>query len=108
METQYHITKDELVVPMPKEVDHHVAQTLSREIDFLIDSWQVKRLVFDFAETEFMDSSGIGVMIGRKKTMELYRGEVHAIHLGERVRQIFEKSGLFRIIIIDETQQGGK
>lgn len=105
METQYHITKDELVVSMPGEVDHHAAQTLSREIDFLIDTWQVKKLVFDFAGTEFMDSSGIGVMIGRKKTMELYRGEIHAIHLGERIRQIFEKSGLSRIIIIDEAEQ---
>ena len=103
MDVQYHVTKEELVIPMPQEVDHHVAKNLGREIDFLIDSWHIKRLVFDFRETEFMDSSGIALMIGRKKTMDLYRGEIHAIHLGERICQIFEKSGLFRIIIVDET-----
>ena len=103
MEAAYRKEADCMIVPMPREVDHHVAKNLGREIDFLIDSWHIKRLVFDFRETEFMDSSGIGLMIGRKKTMDLYRGEVHAIHLGERICQIFEKSGLFRIIIVDET-----
>ena len=37
MELQYQITKEQLIVPMPKEVDHHIAKTISREIDFLID-----------------------------------------------------------------------
>ncbi len=106
MEVQYQITEDKLVIPMPKEVDHHVAKNLSREIDFLVDSWHVKKLVFDFAETEFMDSSGIGVMIGRKNTMERYSGEICAVHLGERVKKIFEKSGLLRIIPVDETEEG--
>ena len=42
MELQYQITKEQLMVPMPKEVDHHIAKTISREIDFLIDSWHVR------------------------------------------------------------------
>jgi hypothetical protein len=37
MELQYQITKEQLIVPMPKEVDHHIAKTISREIDFLIE-----------------------------------------------------------------------
>lgn len=106
MELKYEITEDKLVVPMPKEVDHHVAKNLSREIDFMVDSWHVRKLVFDFSDTEFMDSSGIGVLIGRKKTMELYAGEVFAVNLGEHVEKIFEKSGLFRIICVDETAEG--
>lgn len=108
MELQYQIQKDRLVVPMPKEVDHHVAKNLSREIDFLVDSWHVKTLVFDFARTDFMDSSGIGVLLGRRKTMELYSGELCAINLGERVEKIFEKSGLFRVITVERSGKGGK
>lgn len=104
METQYHMTKGELVIPMPRELDHHAARTLGREIDFLIDTWQIKLLAFDFQETEFMDSSGIGVIIGRKKTMDLYGGRVCAIHLNDRVRQIFEKSGLSRLIETEERE----
>lgn len=98
MELQYQITKDKMVVQMPNEVDHHVAGSLSREIDFLVDSWNVRTLEFDFSGTEFMDSSGIGVLIGRKRTMELHSGKVTAVNMGERVHKIFEKSGLYRII----------
>ena len=105
METEYHMDKQELVVPMPQELDHHAAKTLGRELDFLVDSWQIKRLVLDFDNTRFMDSSGIGVIIGRKKTMDLYGGQLQVIHLGDRVRQIFEKSGLLRLV---ETADSGE
>lgn len=101
MELQYQITKEQLIVPMPKEVDHHIAKTISREIDFLIDSWHVRKLIFDFAETDFMDSSGIGVLIGRKKTMDMHRGEICARNLRERAQKIFDKSGLAQIILVE-------
>ena len=105
MELQYQITKEQLIVPMPKEVDHHIAKTISREIDFLIDSWHVRKLIFDVAETDFMDSSGIGVLIGRKKTMDMHRGEICARNLGERVQKIFDKSGLTQIILVESGRE---
>ncbi len=106
MELQYQITKEQLIVPMPKEVDHHIAKTISREIDFLIiDSWHVRKLIFDFAETDFMDSSGIGVLIGRKKTMDMHRGEICARNLGERAQKIFDKSGLAQIILVESGRE---
>lgn len=106
MELQYRIEEESLFVPMPQEVDHHAAKSISREIDFLIDSWHVKKVVFDFENTEFMDSSVIGVMIGRSRTMELYRGEVYAIHMCERAKRIFEKSALDRIVRTDYFEDG--
>ena len=105
MELQYQITKEQLIVPMPKEVDHHIAKTISREIDFLIDSWHVRKRIFDFAETDFMDSSGIGVLIGRKKTMDMHRGEICARNLGERAQKIFDKSGLAQIILVESGRE---
>ena len=105
MELQYQITKEQLIVPMPKEVDHHIAKTISREIDFIIDSWHVRKLIFDFAETDFMDSSGIGVLIGRKKTMDMHRGEICARNLGERAQKIFDKLGLTQIILVESGRE---
>ena len=105
MELQYQITKEQLIVPMPKEVDHHIAKTISREIDFIIDSCHVRKLIFDFAETDFMDSSGIGVLIGRKKTMDMHRGEICARNLGERAQKIFDKSGLTQIILVESGRE---
>ena len=106
MELEYKLEKETLLVPMPREVDHHAAKEISREIDFLIDSWHVRKLVFDFSDTEFMDSSVIGVMIGRSHTMELYGGEIFAIHLGERARTIFVKSRLDKMIRTDYCWDG--
>ena len=108
MEAAYRKEADCMIVPMPREVDHHVAGNMSREIDLLAESWHVHRIVFDFAGTDFMDSSGIGILIGRKKTMDMHAGKVTAVNLGERVYKIFEKSGLFQIISLEEVHFDAK
>lgn len=87
---------------MPKELDHHVAKSLSVELDTLIENYGIKELVLDFSDTEFMDSSGIGVLIGRSKTMHYYGGQVLACGLGNRVKRIFDAAGLKKIIHIRE------
>lgn len=104
MEEMYQREGDRLIVRMPQEVDHHVAGTMSREIDFLVDTWNVHTVVFDFSDTQFMDSSGIGVLIGRKKAMELHAGTVVARNLSGRAYKIFEKSGLERIIAVEKEE----
>ena len=53
-----------------------------------------------------MDSSGIGVLIGRKKTMDMHRGEICARNLGERAQKIFDKSGLAQIIPVEAGREG--
>ena len=68
---------------------------------FLIGAYHVRRLVFDFRETEFMDSSGIGVIIGRCKSMGFSGGEVAATNMNERVKKIFMVSGLQKLIRVD-------
>ena len=86
---------------MPKELDHHEAGRLKLEADYLIGAYHVRRLVFDFRETEFMDSSGIGVIIGRCKSMGFSGGEVMAMNMNERVKKIFMVSGLQKLIRTD-------
>lgn len=98
----YKVSGGVLTYVMPQELDHHVAKDLCRELDMLIESYQIKELVLDFAQTEFMDSSGIGVIIGRSKTMHFHRGVIVATNLGKRVKTIFESAGLYRIIRIKE------
>lgn len=87
-----------LIVYVPKELDHHIAEILRTEADMFIDAYRIKKLVFDFAETEFMDSSGIGVIIGRSRKMNFLSGEVTAKNLNARVKKIFQISGLHKMI----------
>lgn len=84
-----------------------MAVQLKEEADLLIETYHVKTLVFDFSNTEFMDSSGIGVLIGRSRNLSFSGGNVVAVNLSPRVEQIFRISGLQRLITVlpAETKQ---
>lgn len=98
----YQVIGQRLTFYMPKELDHHVAQHLCKELDMLVDSFMIQELVLDFRDTEFMDSSGIGVIIGRGKNMQFRGGKVYAAHMGKRVKLIFDSAGLGRIVDVEE------
>ena len=98
----YQVDGQTLIFYMPKELDHHVAKDLCKELDILVESFMVKELVLDFTKTEFMDSSGIGVIIGRGKLMQFRGGKIYASHMGKRVKMIFDSVGLGRMVEIRE------
>lgn len=100
MEYNFEITEGKLKVSVPRELDHHCAIQLKEEADLLIDAYHVKSLIFDFSHTEFMDSSGIGVLIGRSRNLAFAGGKVMAANLSPRVEQIFRLSGLHQIITV--------
>ena len=64
----------------------------------------MSRLIFDFQETNFMDSSGIGVIMGRYKLVYLLGGEVWAVHANERMKKILTMSGVTKIIQMYEEE----
>lgn len=102
MRHKYEISGIQMRYHMPKEVDQHAAEEIRTFLEQMIQTAQIRKLVFDFAETEFMDSSGIGVVIGRCRTLGYYDGKVSAANIGNRVAKIFQASGLYRIIEIEE------
>ena len=63
---------DRVTYLMPKEVDHHCAGQIIAELDALIEGCGVRKIVFDMKQTEFMDSSGNGVIIGRTKKLKYF------------------------------------
>ena len=83
MKSQYIMEKGCLVVYVPRELDHHQANRIR-------------------TETDLLDSSGIGVIIGRCKNLGYSGGDVSACHLNERVDKIFTVSGLKKIIQVKE------
>ena len=100
MKIKYELQEPNLIVKVPKELDHHFAEILRTEVETLIQVYHIRKLVFDFAETEFMDSSGIGVLIGRCRTLGVCNGVVYAKNLNQRVEKIFRASGLGKMICI--------
>ena len=95
-----------MIIFVPEELDHHGAEKIRREADQLMGSRRVKQVIFDFRETVFMDSAGIGMIMGRYKLMQSLGGKVTAIHVNQRVRRILLLSGIYKIVgIYEDTPQ---
>ena len=91
-----------LMIKMPEEVDHHRSSQISKQADMYILKGQVDNVVFDFEETKFMDSSGIGVVVGRYQKISCFGGRVFAIHADRHIKRILHVSGLTKIMDIME------
>lgn len=97
--------RDTLIVYPQGELDHHSAQAMREELDARIGDEQIRRLVFDMRDLTFMDSSGIGVLIGRYKIIARRGGSVCVRNMSPQVDKLFTLSGLHRII--EKNCQGG-
>lgn len=102
METEFKIIDDYLMVKMPEEVDHHKSGAISLRADALLMKDQVHNIVFDFQQTKFMDSSGVGIIVGRYKKISCLGGHVYAIHADKQIRRILYVSGLMKMMEVLE------
>ena len=94
---------DSLITKVSGELDHHGAKKIRNETDTRIIRGRVKNLIFDFSDISFMDSSGIGMVIGRYKLIKSYGGNVVIITSNPSVEKILTMSGIHRIIDIYPT-----
>lgn len=93
---------DQLIVYLSGEIDHCTAERLRGEIEALLGDARIRRLVLHFENVSFMDSSGVGMIIGRYKTMRERGGTVAACGLKPPVEKLFRMAGLHRIIAQEE------
>lgn len=98
MEIIFYVESDTLIVALQGEIDHHVAPRLRKDIDAEIDLCGTKDLLFDFREVDFMDSSGIGMVLGRYKKVHGNGGQVSIRNANRLVKQILDMSGVFTLI----------
>lgn len=92
-----------LVIKLLEELDHHNALSIREQSDKLIAGKNIKDIIFDFTGSEFMDSSGIGVIMGRYKKIIFTGGKVAVTGVNQSVDRIFRLSGLYKIIHKFET-----
>ena len=71
-------------------------------MDLSVISKGVKRVIFDFSKTVFMDSSGIGMIMGRQKIMESIDGKVFVRNMGKEIQRIFLISGLHKLVVKEQ------
>lgn len=95
---EYEMMRDVLVIRLKADLDHHTAITVREAADTLLARSHAKHILFDFTGVEFMDSSGIGVIMGRYRQVIFQGGRVGVMGVGANVDRIFRISGLYKIV----------
>lgn len=92
-----------IVVELDGEIDDHMSQSLRYEIDKKILSHGATNVAFDFSRVEFMDSSGIGIIIGRYKKVSALGGQVIIYGMNPNIRRLLEMANLKTIATITDS-----
>ncbi|MDD7738485.1 MAG: anti-sigma factor antagonist [Fusicatenibacter sp.] len=90
-----------LIIRLPAELDHPVSEQIRLESDEIMEEHNILQIDFDFRKTTFMDSSGIGLIMGRFRRIAPIGGKVRIIHAGERMQKILAMSGVTRVIEVE-------
>lgn len=89
-----------LTVYLPKELDHHVADGIRKEVDKRIIQNGISVVVFNFGNTTFMDSSGIGLLMGRYKMVNYVGGSVSAVGVSEKIEKLLKFANVQKFVQI--------
>ena len=81
-----HVKNQCLVIRLPKEIDHYQAEKVRRECEQSFMKFIIRDIIFDFSDTSFMDSSGIGLVLGRVRN--------------ELIQKMWEMAGILNLVTV--------
>ena len=98
MKINYYEKDKLLVFKINEEIDECSVKNIRRRADYEIERFMPREVIFDFDSVTFMDSAGIGMVIGRYKQASMLGGKTEVANLSDGVRKIFKMSGVLKII----------
>lgn len=99
------VTNEEITAWLSGEIDHCSSVELRRRIDEAVLAGPPERLVLDFSGVTFMDSSGIGLIMGRHRLMQEQGGRVLVRGVPASLRKVMKISGLGRLGVLEEKEE---
>ncbi len=84
------------------DIDHHTAKDIRETIDTYVQEKQPKLLNLDFSGVQFMDSSGIGLIMGRYRVMQMLNGSIKVINIPVHIKRLIKLSGLLGLGVVEE------
>ncbi len=96
-----HIIEDKLLIfEIVEELDHHTCDKIRKRTDYEIQRFMPKKVILDLKNVKFMDSAGIGFVLGRYKIVNSFGGTLEIVNVEKTLKKIFEMSGMLKIIPI--------
>ena len=105
METKFYEKDKLLVFKITDEIDDCSVQKIRRKADYEMERYMPKKVIFDFSCVTFMDSAGIGMIIGRYKFANMIGARLEVSNLTQSVKKIFEMSGILKLIPVTQDLQ---
>jgi stage II sporulation protein AA (anti-sigma F factor antagonist) len=99
------IKSDTLFIRLSGELDHHTSFQLRERINSLTEQYEIRNMVFNLKQLTFMDSSGIGVMLGRYNQVKRNQGVLVVCDLNNIIERIIKLSGLYKILVITKDEE---
>ena len=107
MQVKYIKEDKQLIFKIDEEIDHHSSEKIRKRADYEIQVHIPKKLIFDFENVTFMDSSGIGMLIGRYKLVSMFGGKTTIVNVNAPIKKVLEMSGVLKLISIEEIENIG-
>lgn len=93
-----------VLVRLKGELDHHVVEKIRDEIENQLEMNRYRGLVISFRGIDFMDSSGLGLILGRYRTMTQHQGRMALCEVSPALRRLLELSGVLKIMPVFESE----
>lgn len=93
-----------LCVRLQGELDHHTSGQLREQVETALDQHRIKHILLNLEQLTFMDSSGLGVILGRYKRIKNADGEMVVCAISPSMKRLFEMSGMFKIIRLEKSE----
>ncbi|WP_409994220.1 anti-sigma F factor antagonist [Parageobacillus genomosp. 1] len=101
----FEVKRDVLIIRLSGELDHHTAEELREKVTDTLEREAIRHIVLNLERLTFMDSSGLGVILGRYKQIKNLGGEMIVCAVSPTVKRLFDMSGLFKIIRLENNEQ---
>lgn len=96
-ENLFTVKGETLIINLPDELDHHAAGIIREQTDSYFVCKKIRDVVFNYENTHFMDSSGIGLVMGRYREVRYLKGDIYIVGINDKISRILEISGLYRV-----------
>lgn len=99
--------ESELTALLSGDIDHHTAKEIREAIDAKTEEHKPRLLKIDFKQVDFMDSSGIGLIMGRYKLMQTLGGELRVVNVPQYIARVIKLSGLDQLGVLEKEVKRG-
>lgn len=98
MQIEFYMLDSTLIVALTGEIDHHTCVAIREAVDKTYQKKRAKNLLFDFEKVTFMDSSGIGMLMGRYRVVAIGGGKIGLYNVPKDIEKVLKMANIYKLM----------